>query len=126
MSITVNSLVVDCHDPQAVARFWSAALDWPIFLETDDEVLIAPFDEPRPGVVPVLFGRNPDQKQTKNRWHFDLAPSDQAAEVARLEELGAKRADIGQKDVSWVVMVDIEGNEFCVLESLPAELPSSA
>ena len=77
-------------------------------------------------VVPVLFGRNPDQKQTKNRWHFDLAPSDQAAEVARLEELGAKRADIGQTDVSWVVMVDIEGNEFCVLESLPAEAPTSA
>lgn len=57
----------------------------------------------------------------KNRWHFDLAPDDQAAEVSRLEGLGARRADIGQKEVAWVVMADVEGNEFCVLKSLPKE-----
>lgn len=55
----------------------------------------------------------------KNRWHFDLAPDDQQAEVARLEALGARRADIGQGDARWVVMADVEGNEFCVLHSLP-------
>ncbi|MGH8927681.1 MAG: VOC family protein [Acidimicrobiia bacterium] len=124
MSITPNSLTIDCHDPRAVARFWSAALDWPIYSESSEEVMIAPFDQPRPGVVPVLFARNPDQKRTKNRWHFDLTPTDQAAEVARLEGLGARRVDIGQKDVSWVVMADVEGNEFCVLDSLPTEVPS--
>jgi len=59
--------------------------------------------------------RNPDGKVVKNRWHFDLAPDDQAAEVARLEGLGARRADIGQGEVSWVVMEDVEGNHFCVL-----------
>jgi len=51
---------------------------------------------------------------------LDLAPTDQQAEVARLEELGARRADIGQKGVDWIVMADPEGNEFCVLRSLPA------
>ena len=40
--------------------------------------------------------------------------------MARLESLGARRADIGQGDVDWVVMADPEGNEFCVLRSLPA------
>jgi hypothetical protein len=35
-----------------------------------------------------------------------------------LESLGARRVDIGQDDVSWVVMADPEGNEFCVLRSL--------
>lgn len=83
--------------------------------------MIAPFQEPHPGVFPVLFGRNPDEKRVKNRWHFDLAPDDQAVEVARHEGLGAQRADIGQGDVPWVVMADIEGNEFCVLKSLPKD-----
>lgn len=121
MSLAINSLTVDCHDPRAVAAFWSAALEWPILFESDDEVLIAPFEERHPGVFPVLLLRNPDQKRVKNRWHFDLAPDDQAAEVARLEGLGARRADIGQGEVDWVVMADPEGNEFCVLQSLPKD-----
>lgn len=121
MTIAINSLTVDSHDPRAVAAFWSAALDWPILYDSEDEVMIAPFDERRPGVFPVLFLKNPDDKRVKNRWHFDLAPEDQAAEVARLEGLGARRADIGQGEVEWVVMVDVEGNEFCVLKSLPKE-----
>jgi len=121
MSLAVNSLTVDCHDPKAVAHFWSAALDWPILVESPDEVMIAPFEQRHPGVFPVLFMTNPDDKVIKNRWHFDLAPDDQAAEVARLEGLGARRADIGQGEVSWVVMEDVEGNHFCVLKSLPKE-----
>lgn len=121
MTIAINSLTVDSHDPRAVAAFWSAALDWPVLYDSEDEVMIAPFDERKPGVFPVLFLKNADQKRVKNRWHFDLAPEDQAAEVARLEGLGARRADIGQGEVEWVVMADVEGNEFCVLKSLPKE-----
>ncbi len=120
MTVAINSLSVDCHDPKLVAEFWSAALEWPILFESDDEVMIAPFDERKPGVFPVLFMRNPDDKRVKNRWHFDLAPDDQAAEVARLEGLGARRADIGQgawRGWSW----PMEGNEFCVLKSLPKD-----
>ena len=52
----------------------------------------------------------------KNRLHIELDPDDQAAEVDRLLALGARRADVGQgDDVSWVVLADPEGNEFCVL-----------
>ena len=68
-----------------------------------------------------MFAANSDVKTVKNRWHFDLTPSDQAAEVSRLEGLGATRVDIGQSDVSWVVMADPEGNEFCVLKTLPVD-----
>jgi hypothetical protein len=124
MTVAMNSLTVDCHEPRTVAGFWAAVLEWPILFDSEDEVMIAPFDERRPGVFPVVFARNPDDKRVKNRWHFDLAPDDQAAEVARLEGLGATRADIGQGDVPWVVMADVEGNEFCVLTSLPKEAAS--
>jgi hypothetical protein len=49
---------------------------------------------------------------------LDIAPpgdGDQAVEVDRLVAIGAKPVDIGQGDVSWVVMADPDGNEFCVL-----------
>ena len=49
---------------------------------------------------------------------LDIAPpahEDQPAEVDRLVALGATRVDISQGDVSWVVMADPDGNEFCVL-----------
>jgi catechol 2,3-dioxygenase-like lactoylglutathione lyase family enzyme len=121
MSVVINTLTVDCRDPQALAEFWTAALGWQVVDESDEGVMIAPFAEPRPGVFPVFFATNPDDKIVKNRWHFDLAPRDQAEEVARLQALGARHADIGQGEVSWVVMADVEGNEFCVLRSLPKE-----
>jgi catechol 2,3-dioxygenase-like lactoylglutathione lyase family enzyme len=121
MSVVINNLTVDCRDPKALAGFWTAALGWHVVDESDEGVMIAPFTERRPGVFPVYFQENPDDKVVKNRWHFDLAPVDQPAEVARLQALGARQADIGQGDVPWVVMADIEGNEFCVLRSLPKE-----
>jgi hypothetical protein len=59
-----------------------------------------------------------DPKRVKNRLHLDVAPfagDDHAAEVARLRALGATPADVGQGEVTWVVLADPEGNEFCVL-----------
>jgi hypothetical protein len=70
----------------------------------------------------LLFLRVPEGKTVKNRWHPDLRPTDQAAEVTRLEALGATRIDVGQgDDVSWVVMADPDGNEFCVLRAFTEE-----
>jgi hypothetical protein len=96
MSVVINNLTVDCQDPRALANFWTAALGWQIVDESEEGVMIAPFSEQRAGVFPVYFQENPDDKVVKNRWHFDLAPVDQAAEVARLQSLGAHPADIGQ------------------------------
>ena len=124
MTLSINSLTVDCHDPRSVSTFWTDALGWLVVGEDDGGVMIAPHRDHRPGIHPVYFQANPDEKRVKNRWHFDLAPDDQATEVARLEGLGARRVDIGQGDVPWVVMADVEDNEFCVLASLPAEAAS--
>jgi len=71
------------------------------------------------GIGPYLeFLRTPGVKTVWNRVHLDLKPypgDDQAAEVARLEALGATGVDVGQGDASWTVLADPEGNEFCVL-----------
>jgi hypothetical protein len=55
------------------------------------------------------------QKAGKNRLHPDFRPVDQTAEVERLLSRGARRADVGQHDASWMVLADPEGNEFCIL-----------
>lgn len=114
MSSKWYSIVMDCRDIAAQARFWAEVLGYQVVFEADDEVVIGKDDHTYPGLV---FGPVPEGKSVKNRLHIDLNPSDQQAEVERLETLGAKRIDIGQGDVTWVVMADPEGNEFCVLRA---------
>ncbi|HEX4830892.1 MAG TPA: VOC family protein [Trebonia sp.] len=124
MDLRIQSLTIDCANPARLGAFWSAALGLPLETDSDDEAWIGPGEgHPHDGIMPdLLFLKVPatDAKVVKNRLHLDLRPVDQAAEVARLEALGARRADVGQVDVSWVVMADPEGNEFCVLQARPA------
>ena len=126
MDLRIQCLCIDTADPAGLAGFWQAALGWRRTHEEDDVVILEPpAGSPEDGVAPdLLFLRVPEDKAGKNRLHLDLRPKDQAAEVARLEGLGARRADVGQgAEVSWVVMADPGGNEFCVLRPLtPAEL----
>ena len=128
MNIRVQCLCVDSNHSDATGRFWEQALGWRRTHSDPDEVVLEPPEgSPEDGIVPdLLFGRVPEGKTIKNRLHLDLRPVDQAAEVARLEGLGAKRISVGQgDDVTWVVMADPEGNEFCVLRALtPEELES--
>jgi catechol 2,3-dioxygenase-like lactoylglutathione lyase family enzyme len=123
MGIRIQCLCIDTGDPAKIASFWQAALGWRRTFDEDDQVALEPpKGSPEDGVVPdLLFLKVPDGKAGKNRLHLDLRPEDQAAEVARLEALGARRVDIGQGDVSWVVMADPDGNEFDVLRPLTPE-----
>lgn len=128
MTLRIQCLSIDSADPAKLASFWEAALGWRRTFEEEDEVALEPPAGSREDdVVPdLLFLKVPEQKAGKNRLHLDLRPADQAAEVARLESLGAGRADVGQgPEATWVVMADPEGNEFCVLRPFtPAELAS--
>jgi len=123
MSLRIQCLCVDTDDPARLAAFWQSALGWRRTFEQDDEVVLEPPEGSREdGIVPdLLFLRVPEPKAVKNRLHLDLRPEDQAAEVARLEKLGARRADVGQgAEATWVVMADPDGNEFCVLRAFTA------
>ena len=121
--LLIQCFLLDSTDPHRTADFWQAALGWRRTHEDDDDVVLEPpKGSPQDGVAPdLLFQRVPEGKTVKNRWHPDLRPKDQAAEVARLEALGATRVDVGQGDVSWVVMADPDGNEFCVLRAFNDE-----
>ncbi len=123
LDIRIQNVVVDAADCERLARFWSEALGWRITYQTPDEWVIEPPEgSAEVDVAPdILFLNVPDAKTVKNRLHFDLRPLDQDAQVNRLIGLGASRVDIGQPDdVTWVVMADPEGNEFCVLAPVSA------
>jgi predicted enzyme related to lactoylglutathione lyase len=111
----VAAIVVDAADPPAIARFWSEAAGWPVAASGDGFVSLRAAAGTGPFVEFLQVG---DPKRVKNRLHLDVAPfagDDHAAEVARLRALGATPADVGQGEVTWVVLADPEGNEFCVL-----------
>ncbi|MDQ3766372.1 MAG: VOC family protein [Actinomycetota bacterium] len=126
MPIRIQCLVIDSRDCPALARFWAEALGWRTTYEDDHQSVVEPPEgSPELDVAPdLLFVKVPDDdKATKNRLHLDLRPADQAAEVSRLTQLGARPANIGQDDdVKWTVLADPEGNEFCVLPPLEPEL----
>ena len=118
-----NNFLADCgfigalagEGSQQAGYFWSEALGWPLVWDQDQETAIrSPHGGPK-----ITWGGPPLTPKTgKYRLHFDLAPpvhGDQAAEVDRLVSLGAARIDIGQGEVSWEVMADPDGHEFCVL-----------
>lgn len=104
-----------CDGSRACGYFWSEALGWPLVWDQHEETAIrAPHGGPK-----ITWGGPPvPPKAGKYRLHFDLAPpadGDQEAEVDRLLSLGASHVDIGQGEVSWVVLEDPDGHEFCVL-----------
>jgi hypothetical protein len=129
MALRWYTTVVDCRDHRAQARWWAEALGWQVFFESDEEAAVIPpwaledaetlpFERVGPGLV---FVPVPEPKTGKNRLHLDLAPhvgDDRHGEIERLIGLGARRIDVGQgEDVTWTVLADPEGNEFCVLSS---------
>jgi len=106
---------INCDRTPDVGYFWSKALGWPLVWDQDEETAIRAPDGTGPFIT---WGPPAAPKVGKNRLHLDIAPPenvDQHVEVDRLVSLGATRIDIGQGDVSWVVMADPDGNEFCVL-----------
>jgi Glyoxalase-like domain len=119
-----TELAVDCADPAGLARFWCAVLGYEVQDEEDGLVTIGspalPEGRKRQGPVPptLTFAKVPEGKIVKNRVHLDVNATDreQDEEVARLLDLGARHADVGQTgEESWVCLVDPEDNEFCVL-----------
>ncbi|KAA1424801.1 VOC family protein [Mumia zhuanghuii] len=125
MASKFTELEIDCAEPHALARFWCAVLDYEVQGDEHEVVTIGsplvPEGKDRRGPVPptLTFARVPEGKHVKNRLHIDVNPTDreQDDEVRRLLDLGARYVDVGQGDVSWVVLADPEGNEFCVLAS---------
>jgi predicted enzyme related to lactoylglutathione lyase len=115
----LENLVTDAVAPNSLGRFWEAALggeqltDEEGGYETRLSIEGWPFFD-------LGFPRVSEAPPT-SRLHLDLhCGADQSATVERLLGLGARHLDIGQGDVPWVVLVDPQGNPFCVMEERAA------
>ncbi len=138
---TKVQIVIDCVDPHAQATFWAAALGYEMDIDeefirrmldqghaTEDDVATfegvlvwktgAACNDPGGTRPRLYFQAVPEPKTVKDRIHIDLhlaEHDDRAAEIARLERLGATVLYEGrQGPQSWTTMADPEGNEFCV------------
>lgn len=101
--------IIDCRDtvPDQAARFWSGALG--MKAGPDDGHGYA-------GLEAGVRDLNIEVQNVKHesRVHLDLETDDQAAEVARLEKLGAKQVGVGPR---WTVMEAPTGQRFCVVKA---------
>ncbi len=117
MPSAIAVIAIDASDPSLVAGFWCLVLGWEVLDVDEDGVSIGPPGGAAGGpTIDVLHV--PEPKTLKNRLHLDLRAegTTRDEELARLEGIGARRVDVGQgPDVSWMVLADPEGNEFCLL-----------
>ncbi len=126
MPSRIAVLAVDAVQPRVIADFWCAVLGWRVVEEDASVVSIAPADGGWPTIDVLAV---PEPKTVKNRLHLDLRADGvpTAQELDRLLALGARRVDVGQgPDVSWVVLGDPEGNEFCLLSRSVQEVEQPA
>ncbi|WP_138757645.1 VOC family protein [Modestobacter altitudinis] len=125
MAARITELVLDCRDPAGLAAWWAEVLGYEVVgTEDDGAIEIGPPGQGPKGVVPtLLFAPVPEPAPGKLRLHLDLNATDrdQDAELQRLLSLGATPVDVGQGPISdtmtWHVLADPEGNEFCLLRS---------
>jgi hypothetical protein len=109
----ILNVTFDCAEPRRLAAFWAAVTGYQPTEERDDFVRLRAPDSR--GVRHLLFFRVPEPKAVKNRMHVDLAARDPEAEIERLVALGATRVEHREGNgTAWTVMLDPEGNEFCL------------
>ncbi len=115
MTLRVTEVVIDCGDHGAVVDFWAVAMGYERRDVNEQYVALVPPAPAAPGRPPLLFQKVPERKMTKNRVHLDLRGESMAAEVERLLALGATFvAQRSLGELTWTVMADPDGNEFCV------------
>jgi predicted enzyme related to lactoylglutathione lyase len=113
---------IDCADPVGLARFWSHVLGVEIESALGEPPHYLGLVPASSGAPVVSFHRVSEAKVGKNRLHFDIAVDDVGAASARIEDLGGVRLpfdEFGEYGFHWRVMADPEGNEFCLVYSLP-------
>ncbi len=115
----LSKIVIDVspaeHDRELA--FWSAAVGQPLTRGVKyPEYHGAALHGGEFGLLIQRLGHGPD------RVHLDIHTDDLAAEVARLEELGAERVQLVH---SWWIMRDPAGMLFCVVPEPAGSLDDS-
>ena len=120
----IHEIVFDCDKPARLAQFWAGLLDGyavrdydeaevtrlaalGLTPETDPTVMV---DGPGPS---ICFQNVEGRRYDNNRLHLDIEVSDRNAAVERLRLAGAEAVRVLPK---YTVMLDPEGNQFCLVD----------
>ena len=122
MSGTLKEIVFDCRRAAPLARFWAQVIEGYAVRAYDDEEIarlaalgLTPETDPVvmvDGPGPTLCFHEIERGRVQGRIHLDVAVADPAAEIARLVGIGAT---IGREAEGYTVMLDPEGNQFCIV-----------
>ncbi|HIZ97342.1 MAG TPA: VOC family protein [Candidatus Janibacter merdipullorum] len=116
----LENIAIDAVNPVRVADFWEAALGTER-LTTALDLIETRLSIPGGPWLDICIQEVPTPPTEPLRLHLDLlGGADQADVVDRLLTLGARHLDIGQGEVPWVVLADVEGTPFCVMEDRAA------
>jgi catechol 2,3-dioxygenase-like lactoylglutathione lyase family enzyme len=110
----LDTVAIDCTDPEPLVRFWTAALGTTVRSREPDWISLEPSV---PGGPHLAFQVVPEPKVTKNRLHLDLDVDDLAVATTSAEALGATRIGgvVSEDGDTFQVMGDPAGNEFCLV-----------
>jgi len=117
----LGGFIIDCatDDIDAAAKFWGAALGMKAGQGSEPGQLgYAGFTRPDNGLNIEV-----QAVDHESRIHLDIETDDIAAEVARLERLGAKRVKAVR---DWVVMEAPTGQRFCVVPAFREQFAKEA
>ena len=119
--LRIGTVVLGVDDVGRAAEFWARALGYvPRDQVEEDWAVMVPASGPGTHVA-LQLSETPVQEHP--RIHLDLYAgdaADQAAEVARLVELGAKVVTdwpYPSEPHDFVVLADPDGNRFCVIDT---------
>lgn len=116
----LENLGIDALDPQRLGRFWEAALGTTSLTDARG-IYETRLDIDGEAYLDLCFAQVPEPNRSPQRLHLDLRGGAEQEEIAqRLRELGASDLDIGQGEVPWIVLGDVEGGAFCVMEEREA------
>jgi predicted enzyme related to lactoylglutathione lyase len=113
--LQLRNITFSCRDPERLAEFWGALLDYEAAAAGDSWLAT----DPRGEGTRLLFNRMEKSETIEVPIHLDVNVPDREMELNRILELGGRlvetRSDsIGNFSETWTVMRDPEGNGFCI------------
>ncbi|BCJ61493.1 hypothetical protein C1I93_28210 [Micromonospora endophytica] len=105
-----KDLCLDAADVQTLGGFWARILDGKLVDTGDGDARVDPAGG-RSDAESIWVNRVPEPRTVKTRVHLDLRLAE--ADPAPLLAAGARLIREPDAEVSWWVLADPEGNQFC-------------
>jgi len=124
LKIKMASIMLDCKDPNELAKFYAELIEWKIVYTDEEYTVIAAPGTQRGEYISISFQQNPDHKPPvwpeepgaqQQMAHIDFAVNDLEKAVQHAINCGAAVADTQFSD-NWRVMFDPAGHPFCLCQ----------